>query len=530
MQFHHSSIHSSREMRAAPPVGKQLLRALCIPTAACFPRAACFPTAAWFRAARAVVLGVPALVASVACGPAEPVTDTNSSSAEPALVMPTASATAPEMMAAVPSATAPVSSTPPPVAVDPGGGFLGQDEDPLVTEMTPQECASADTPASLSKVVLAFVFDVSASMGSEYEPFHSRALKWDPVVAATKAFFSDPASKGLSATLTFFPNEYAVLTDTLGQMGAPPDPTDPTDPTAMPADPVPANPGMPAPAPADTAAPDPAFPMMLPPIGGGTGTPAEVCQAVEYENPDVPLTDLPSDAFATAIDAITPPDELTWRLSTPTLPALEGTITYLQTLQAQDPTASYTIVLVTDGMPALCVTTNDDIDPVIDAVGTVSDTIPTYVIGVENPITEEEPNPPPSVDGMHAVAEAGGTGEAFVIDTTDPTKTATDLSAIIDQIRDSSFTCSLGIPPPPDGLDFNKEQINVQFTTATGAAPYDYDPECAGATGWRFDNEDMPTAIELCPSACDALLAGLDVEGGELNVQFGCERRTAGSR
>lgn len=66
-------------------------------------------------------------------------------------------------------------------------------------------CASESAEAKVTPVYLAFAFDVSGSMGQGDRAWHDRALKWDPVVAATKAFFQDTASDGLSASMTFFP-------------------------------------------------------------------------------------------------------------------------------------------------------------------------------------------------------------------------------------------------------------------------------------------------------------------------------------
>ncbi len=66
-------------------------------------------------------------------------------------------------------------------------------------------CASTHVAAELQPVYLAFALDVSGSMGKLDFPWHDPVLKWQPVVAATTAFFNDPASTGLSASLTFFP-------------------------------------------------------------------------------------------------------------------------------------------------------------------------------------------------------------------------------------------------------------------------------------------------------------------------------------
>src|SRR5687768_10563298 len=65
-------------------------------------------------------------------------------------------------------------------------------------------CASASTATELRPVHLAFAFDVSGSMGKGDEAWHDKALKWDPVVLATRTFFEDPTSDGLSASMTFF--------------------------------------------------------------------------------------------------------------------------------------------------------------------------------------------------------------------------------------------------------------------------------------------------------------------------------------
>ncbi|HEY8944961.1 MAG TPA: vWA domain-containing protein [Polyangiaceae bacterium] len=66
-------------------------------------------------------------------------------------------------------------------------------------------CASENARAKVEPVYLAFAFDVSGSMGEGDYPWHDRTLKWDPVVAATKAFFQDAPSQGLHASMTFFP-------------------------------------------------------------------------------------------------------------------------------------------------------------------------------------------------------------------------------------------------------------------------------------------------------------------------------------
>ena len=151
------------------------------------------------------------------------------------------------------------------------------------------ETASGET--TLEPVHLAFAFDVSGSMGKLDFPYHDPKLKWEPVVAATKAFFIDSASANMFASLVFFP------------------------------------------------------------IDAGE---SKRCSASSYGKPDVPVTPLPSDAFGRAIDAIAPKSTGDWRGGTPTLAVIEGTIDFITPLAKADPGVRYAIVLVSDGYPQGC--------------------------------------------------------------------------------------------------------------------------------------------------------------------------------
>jgi hypothetical protein len=140
-------------------------------------------------------------------------------------------------------------------------------------------------------VRLAFVFDVSASMGERDKPYHDPELKWQPVVTATKAFFADPESAGISASLRFFPID------------------------------------------ADED---------------------ERCSEASYSDPNVPFTPLPSDDFARAIDAETPKTQDDWISGTPTLAALGATLGFARAAAANEPNFRYAVVLVSDGYPQGC--------------------------------------------------------------------------------------------------------------------------------------------------------------------------------
>ena len=68
-------------------------------------------------------------------------------------------------------------------------------------------CAARAAASELRRVSLAFVFDVSASMGGNDRNRYE--TKWLPVVAASEAFFATTDAASLSASLTFFPKPEA---------------------------------------------------------------------------------------------------------------------------------------------------------------------------------------------------------------------------------------------------------------------------------------------------------------------------------
>ncbi|WP_437958710.1 vWA domain-containing protein [Sorangium sp. So ce119] len=334
------------------------------------------------------------------------------------------------------------------------GGNSGSGSGAVGSTGAGQACAAQSAQTGLQQVYLAFAFDVSGSMGANNEEWHDKALKWDPVVAATKQFFSDPGSTGLMASLTFFPG------------------------------------------------PDR----------------RRMCRAGTYESPDVPMTSLPSQAFGEAIDDVTPRRDDDWRMGTPTAFVVEGTVGFIEEERQQSP-GKYAVVLVTDGYPQLC-EGSDSIEAVVRHVRAARENgIATYVVGVANPPV---PDAPENVENLQDIAEAGGTGEAFIIDTGDPAQTTATFKAAIDQIRGTAISCTIAIPSAPDGRTFDKQKVNVTYTSGTGNTPTNllYDQDCAVESAWRYDDPANPTSIELCASACATVQAD---PAASLSVEFTCE-------
>lgn len=239
------------------------------------------------------------------------------------------------------------------------------------------------------------------------------------------------------------------------------------------------------------------------------------CDAETYAAPDVPMTALPSPAFGEAIDEVTPQSSDDWRGGTPTLAVTQAILEQLEALADDDPAARYVYVLVSDGYPQGCDDEADDIQSTIDAVAASSDRILTYVVGVQNP-----PGGPDTVTDLDAIAVAGGTDEAFIVQTGDPEMTAASFMAAIESIRRSVFSCSVAIPETTDGQPFDPTKVNVSY----GGTPLGYDAACELPQSWRYDDEGDPSAIELCAETCAEVQQDAEPD---LTVEFGCDTRPA---
>jgi len=355
------------------------------------------------------------------------------------------------------------------------GGLSGGGAGPI--------CEAASSAAETTPVLLAFAFDVSGSMGKLDEPnwWHDPTKKWTPVVTATSAFFESPASAGILASLTLFP-----------------------------------------------AAEDD-------------------CESDSYLEPTLPMTDLPSADFASVFadyedEVGSPLAGGDWRGGTPTYAATLGVSGYLSAVLQDAPDAQGAVVLVTDGLPQGC---DEGLDDVVQLVSDLlAQGLSTYVIGIENPT--EPPGtlpedwddwgecdsgpgggdtpctPPATLSALNELAEAGGTGAAFLIDTSDVGATETAFQAAVESIRSATVSCTLLIPPHPQGGSFEADKIDVAVTSqgVTSALPYDED--CTETVGWHFDDPVLPKAIELCSEACSNVQAS---DSSTIDVNFLCEPR-----
>ncbi|MEA2748986.1 MAG: hypothetical protein QOI41_3129 [Myxococcales bacterium] len=242
--------------------------------------------------------------------------------------------------------------------------------------------------------------------------------------------------------------------------------------------------------------------------------------AYAYGTPKVALTSAADPAFTQAIDATRPSG------GTPTLPALQGGIAYAKQIATDRPGDKTAVVLVTDGEPGFwdaaqnafvpgCV--DNDVAHAALAAKTAfeaSPAVPTYVVGVGS-----------KLDSLNAIASAGGTSAAVIVDTADPVKTKADIVSALAAIRKTEVSCDFSIPPSPAGQELDPYAVNVVLQQSDGSEKVlGYSKTCETNDGWRYDDVAQPTRILLCATACaDARTASL----GKVSIAYGCKTHVA---
>lgn len=240
----------------------------------------------------------------------------------------------------------------------------------------------------------------------------------------------------------------------------------------------------------------------------GAGDDSLDCEASSYAEPAVPiglLSDVGADLVA-AMDDITPAG------LTPTVPALEGAISYAQSWASDHPDRASLVVLVSDGYPTQCSKAPDGVSAAARAGYESDQHIRTFVIGVGDVAKFNLDN----------YARAGGTDRAFLTDGGDVTSSFVDA---LNNISNRDLDCEYRIPEPPAGLKLDTQKVQVIYTPASGA------PEevpsvtslaaCADAKngGWYYDMPGNPSKITVCPCTCARFQAG------HVDVRLGCKPR-----
>ena len=400
-------------------------------------------------------------------------------------------------------------------------------------------CASHSQQAQRVQLDLYLMLDSSGSMTELTADGQS---KWAAVQAALTTFLQNPQSAGLGVGLQYFPLLRPSLPDTCSTnamctgggtclieraCNSPTNPaactTNANCPTGIACVPVgvcfdparnvivcfPALPGY-------VCNNDPTDPCV--PIAGYCSN-RDLCTQADYAMPAVEISALPAAAPALVASLRQKmPDGLT-----PTGGALSGAIAHAQAWGRANPTHRAAVVLATDGFPTEC--TPVDIPGVAALASTAAAGTPsvsTFVIGVFAPAEQADAR-----TNLDAIAAAGGTGTAFLIDTSQ--NVTQGFVTALNAIRTMALTCEYQVPvPPADGGVPDYFAVNVQFTSGAGQTVTIgnvHDRAACSPTkgGWYYDVDPStgatPQTINICPTACTQLQSD---PAGRVDILLGC--------
>lgn len=243
------------------------------------------------------------------------------------------------------------------------------------------------------------------------------------------------------------------------------------------------------------------------PLNGGNNNNAD-CQRANYQIPAVPFALLPGAAngFGIALGNTMPNG------NTPTTPAMQGALDFAASQKRANPGRDVALVLTSDGIPNGCNSTVANAAQAAQAALMGPEQIKTYVIGVG-----------PQLQNLNQIAAAGGTGQAFLVDTGGtPQDVAAQFVAALGKIA-APITCNYTIPVI-NGKTLDYNAVNVQTRVGPGGTPQIIGKvpdagSCGSAGGWYYDNNSAPTRITICPSSCTPLT---NTEGSNLQILIGC--------
>lgn len=235
----------------------------------------------------------------------------------------------------------------------------------------------------------------------------------------------------------------------------------------------------------------------------------EVCDLMTFQTPKIEIGVLPGvkDAILGAITAA----QMGFAMNTPTRPALEGAINHAKSWLAGHVGHKVIVLLATDGEPTGMCNPNTAADVAKVAAAGLPD-IKTYVIGVGS-----------SLVSLNQIASAGGTGQAFLVDTGGSAQQ--QLIDALNTIRSRALGCEYAIPKTEAGT-VDPNLVNVKFSPAPGTDEIikyvETKDKCdPTAGGWYYDDPARPTKILMCDATCKRM-EGSPI-GKKLEILLGCQ-------
>jgi hypothetical protein len=240
----------------------------------------------------------------------------------------------------------------------------------------------------------------------------------------------------------------------------------------------------------------------------GAGDDGHDCEPDAYAEPSVPIG-LVSEVGPDLVAAM---DEVAPGGFTPTVPAVQGAISYARSWAKDNPGRATLVVLVTDGFPTQCEKDPGRISEATRDGYESPEHIRTFVIGVGDVAKFNLDN----------YARAGGTVSAYLTDAGDVTSS---FVGALNNITSSALSCEYLLPPPPDGMKLDTTKVQVVYTPSSGDAEEVPSITSLGACaqnpngGWYYDDAEHPSKITVCPCTCARFQAG------RVDVRLGCKPR-----
>lgn len=127
-----------------------------------------------------------------------------------------------------------------------------------------------------------------------------------------------------------------------------------------------------------------------------------------------------------------------------------------------------------------------------------------------------------SQDNLRRIALAGGSNDAFFVDTSGDV--GEQFLRALREVRNATLACEFNVPDTGTALDFFR--VNLEFNDGNDREQLFYVNDEAGcdtiANGWHYDidpNGGTPTSIQVCPNVCQRFQR---TQQGDVRVQVGC--------
>lgn len=263
-----------------------------------------------------------------------------------------------------------------------------------------------------------------------------------------------------------------------------------------------------------------------------TCTVTDDCRTATYATPAAAIAPLPG-AKAALVGVL---QKAMPNGFTPTQPALTGAIDQATAWAKLHTDHQVVAVLATDGIPTLkangnycasitAMSATADINAVVNVASggqTAMPKISTFVIGVVGPADTGAP------DVLNAIANAGGTDKAFIVDTTGDVQT--EFRAALNAIRSAGLSCDLLVPQAEAGKKLDYGSLNVELDVGKNVTPLVAVADASGCDAahpdaWYYDvapTAGTPTRIITCPTTCTKFQ---NTDMGSVKIELGCETR-----